>query len=189
MILSGAERRCLITEDHLDGGSISSGDPVLPRVTNSSILAQAVVFSFEVARGALESVPAIIAMGAQESVASESGEYWRSVVRDDAARSIDHFVGERHCPVPSRGMAVRASPSAACNSSFSILAPPWRARRSACSDLKRGCRPWCARAAIFGLMGAVVSMMARHRTRLKCGDKRIGWVVLSGPAWTVLLGS
>jgi rhomboid protease GluP len=45
-----------------------------------------------------------------------------------------------------------------------------------------------ASGAIFGLMGAVVAMMGRHRARLFVRDKRIGWVVLFWAAWTVLLG-
>src|SRR6266850_4290296 len=94
MSSAAPERPILITEDHLDRRiDFERGMPVLPRVTIFLILAQAVVFSFQVARGALESVPAIIAMGAQESVAMRSGEYWRLWSATMLHGSIDHFVG------------------------------------------------------------------------------------------------
>ena len=182
-----ADRPILITADLLDERiDFERGMALLPRVSVLLVAIQAAIFVLEIARGALDSAPAIIALGAQEASATRGGDYWRLWSATWLHGSADHFIGNA-IALYVTGMACE---HAFRRLQFVFLYFVCGVAGSALSlaGLPPDTPAVGASGAIFGLMGAIVAMMVRHRKRLFVRDKRVGWVVLFWAGWTVLLG-
>ncbi len=181
------ERPILITEDHLDKRvDFERGMPVVPRVTVLLIAIQAAMFALEIAAGALEDNAAIIRLGAQESAAARSGEVWRFWSATMLHGSFDHYIGNA-IALFITGMACEHAfgrlqfvflyfVSALAGSALSMM------------NLPAGMPAVGASGAIFGLMGAIIAMMVRHRARLFVRDKRVAWVIAFWAGYSIVLG-
>ncbi len=151
----------------------------VPPLTTGLAAALVGVFGLEVAAGALDSPPALIAAGALSRPAVLAGEYWRLLAATFLHGSLEHLasnvvalyvlgmVGEH--AFGWRQFAVLYAASA-LGGSFASLA------LSTAPSVG-------ASGALFGLQAAAIVLFRRHRDRLLVRDRRIG-VVLA--VWAVL---
>jgi len=144
----------------------------------------ALILIAQVATGALASPAAIVAAGALEASAVAAGQYWRLLSATFLHGGLDHLVGNlialyilgllcEHA-FGRRQFFVLYVLSGLAGSLLSVLT---------CPGPSVG-----ASGAIFGLQGAAVVLVRRHRERLLLRDRRIGVVLAAWAVYTIVIG-
>jgi rhomboid protease GluP len=173
--------------DDADGGRVDFEDGMTygPRATLGLILVLTVVFGWEVARHALVSREAIVAAGALVRARVLAGEVWRLATAPFLHGGAEHLIG--NCiSLYILGMACEH----AVGSLRMLAAYAAGALGGSMLSAATSAGPSVgASGAIFGLMGAIVVILHRHRHLFVVRDKRIGVVVAVWAGYTLLLGA
>jgi rhomboid protease GluP len=169
---------------HQDRVDLESGMSVFPRVTVVLIVACIVVFVRQLMIRGLENTGRVIATGATHRDEVFKGEAWRLISGGFMHASGDHLAGN---------MLMLFILGMACEHAFG-----WQAFLflyvSACVTgailtLVSGVPTVGASGAIFGLAGAIISMMYVNRKRIELRDHRVGIVLAIWAIYTLLLGA
>jgi rhomboid protease GluP len=152
--------------------------------TLSIIAVLIAVFIWELATGALLSETSILGAGALARDAVFSGEVWRTMSATALHGSFDHLIGNCialyilgvACEHAVGGLAMLEvyGASAFAGSLASMISNPGPGVG--------------ASGAIFGLMGAILVILHRHRDKIHLRDARIGVVIAAWAAYTFILG-
>jgi rhomboid protease GluP len=160
------------------------GMSLAPSLTLLLIVANSVVFIWEMATGALSDRESIVAAGALVRDRVADGELWRLVTSMFLHGGADHLIG--NCLVLYIvGMACEHGLG------FAQTAVVYFASGLAGGLLSLAVRPGPsvgASGAIFGVAIAVVVMLYRHRDRFYVRDKRIGFVLAAWAGYTLFTG-
>ncbi|MGH7314404.1 MAG: rhomboid family intramembrane serine protease [Candidatus Rokuibacteriota bacterium] len=180
------ERPLRITPDMLLGRRVDLERRLRPAapLTLALIGLLALIFIAEVAAGALASPAAIVAAGALEVSAVAAGQYWRLLSATFLHGGVDHLVGNlialyilgllcEHAFGRQQFLVLYVL-SGLAGSLLSVLASPGPAVG--------------ASGAIFGLQGAAIVLVRRHRERLLLRDRRIAVVLAVWAAYTIAVG-
>jgi rhomboid protease GluP len=155
-----------------------------PLLTLLLILANGVVFAWQLWTGALESTEAIISAGALSRPQVLDGELWRLLSATFLHGSFDHLLG--NClMLYAMGMATEhafGAPRAALVFAVAALFG-WGLSLVMSPGPAVG-----ASGAIFGLSGAVIVFLFRFQKTFYVRDKRIGVVLLVWGGYTILIG-
>jgi rhomboid protease GluP len=185
-----AERALRITPDMLAPGS--PGAPVdfergmhpAPPLVLLLIALNVGMFAWQLSAGALSSVDAIVEAGALERGRVLAGESWRVVSAMFLHGGPDHLIGnvivlyvigmacEHALGLPGTALVYFASGAAGAALSLAMSPGPSVG----------------ASGAIFGLLGAVIVVLYRHRDRFHVRDKRIAVVLVGWAAYQVAIG-
>ncbi|MFN2566543.1 MAG: rhomboid family intramembrane serine protease, partial [Gemmatimonadaceae bacterium] len=170
-----------------DGGRVDFEDGMTyaPRATLLLIVTLAAVFAWEIANRALASRQAIVAAGALVRQRVLDGELWRLGSATFLHGGMEHLVG--NCvSLYILGMACEHAVGA--RRMLTLFAAGaiggWALSLAMAPGPSVG-----ASGAIFGVMGAVVVILHRHRDLFVVRDKRIGVVVAVWAGYTLLLGA
>jgi len=155
-----------------------------PPATLALLFAIVAVFVWQVAAGALGSRDAMIASGALVRERVLAGELWRMGSATFLHGGASHLLGNcvalyivgmacEHA-LAARGMLAVYAISGVSGSVASVLAGPGPSVG--------------ASGAIFGVMGAVIVVLYRHRHTYQIRDGRIGMVLAAWAAFTILTG-
>lgn len=179
-----------ITPDMLDPGSpetrvdFERGMRAFPPLTLSVIAVLTAVFLWEVSTGALRDESSILAAGALARAPVAAGEVWRLFTAPFLHGGVGHLLGNcivlyivgmayEHAVGPARlGVAYTVSGLAGSGLSVAANAGPSVG----------------ASGAIFGVAGAVIVVLYRHRDRWHLRDRRIGLVLLVWAGYQVATG-
>jgi rhomboid protease GluP len=160
------------------------GMSLAPSLTLLLIVANSVVFIWEMATGALSDRDSIVAAGALVRDRVSDGELWRLGTSMFLHGGADHLIG--NCLVLYIvGMACEHGLG------FAQTAVVYFASGLAGGLLSLAVRPGPsvgASGAIFGVAIAVVVMLYRHRDRFYVRDKRIGFVLAAWAGYTLFTG-
>jgi rhomboid protease GluP len=173
--------------DDADGGRVDFEDGMTyaPRATLALIVAFGAVFYWEITTGALASREAIVAAGALVRWRVLEGELWRLGSATFLHGGLDHLLG--NCmSLYILGMACEHAVG------WRRLLTVFAAGAIGGWGLSLAMAPGPsvgASGAIFGVMGAVVAILHRHRDLFVVRDKRIGVVVAVWAGYTLLLGA
>lgn len=168
---------------HQERVDLEAGMSVFPRVTVVLILACCVVFVRQLMVGSLDNIGRVIATGATHRDEVFKGEAWRLISGGFMHASGDHLVGN---------MFMLFILGMACEHAFG-----WQAfvflYVSACITgaiftLVSGVPTVGASGAIFGLAGAIISMMYVNRKRIELRDHRVGFVLAIWSIYALVLG-
>ena len=183
---SAAERPLRITPDMLLSRRVDFERRMrrFPPMTVALIALLAVVFVVEAASHALESAPAIIAMGALTRAQVAAGEYWRLLSATLLHGSLEHLIGNA-IALFILGMI--------CEHAFGrgqfVVLYVLSGLAGSVLSLAWGPGPSVgASGAIFGLQGASIVLFRQHRDRLLLRDRRVGFVLLIWAVFTVGAG-
>ncbi|MGH6950733.1 MAG: rhomboid family intramembrane serine protease [Vitreimonas sp.] len=160
------------------------GMRTLPPLTLALILANALVFAWELTSGALASEATIVAAGALVRARVLAGEAWRLVTAPFLHGGPDHLVGNvvalyivgmacEHAVGPARAALIYGV-SAVAGSGLSMLLSPGPSVG--------------ASGAVFGVLAAVVVVLYKHQDRFYVRDKRIAFVLLAWGIYQVTIG-
>jgi rhomboid protease GluP len=168
---------------HQERIDLEAGMSVFPRVTLVLMLACIVVFVRQLMIGGLNNVGRVVATGATHRDEVLKGEVWRLVSGGFMHARGDHLVGNLFM-LFILGMA--------CEHAFG-----WHAFLflyvSACITgavvtLISDVPTVGASGAIFGLAGAIISMMYINRHQIELRDHRVGYVLAIWSIYTLVLG-
>ena len=172
--------------DDVDGGRVDfeHGMTYAPRATLALIVSLGVVFYWELATRALVSRDAIVAAGALVRSRVLDGELWRLGSATFLHGGPDHLLGNvislyilgmacEHAVGWRRLLTLFAAGAIGGWTMSLVMAPGPSVGASG---------------AIFGVMGAVVVILHRHRDLFVVRDKRIGLVVAAWAGYTLLVG-
>ncbi|MGH7676527.1 MAG: rhomboid family intramembrane serine protease [Gemmatimonadales bacterium] len=189
MIAEPREEPVLIAPDMLAPGAsvrrdFERGMRAVPPLTIALLLANALVFAWELARGALASEESIVAAGALVRARVLAGEPWRLVTAPFLHGGPDHLIGNlvalyvvgmacEHALGPARAALIYGV-SAVVGSGLSTLLSPGPSVG--------------ASGAVFGVLAAVVVVLYKHQDRFFVRDKRIGFVLLAWGIYQVTIG-
>ena len=173
--------------DETEGGRVDFEDGMTyaPRATLALIVACGAVFYWELATRALASREAIVAAGALMRAHVMEGEIWRLASATFLHGGPDHLLGNcislyilgmacEHAIGWRRLLAVFAAGAIGGWTLSLAMAPGPSVGASG---------------AIFGVMGAVIVILHRHRDLFVIRDKRIGFVVAVWASYSLLLGA
>jgi rhomboid protease GluP len=161
-----------------------SGMSYAPRVTLVLIIANILVFAWELATGALASKESIIAAGALSRDAVLQGEIWRLVTPMFLHGDEDHLIG--NCiALYVMGMALEHAVGTTRMLSLYLASGV----AGACASMALSEGPSVgASGAIFGVMAAVAVVLYRHQDRFYLREKRTSVVVAAWALFTVATG-
>jgi rhomboid protease GluP len=168
---------------HQERVDLEAGMSVFPRVTVVLILACIAVFVRQLMIGGLDNLGRVIATGATHRDEVFKGAVWRLISGGFMHASGDHLAGN---------MFMLFILGMACEHAFG-----WQAFLflyvSACITgaivtLVPGVPTVGASGAIFGLAGAIISMMYVNRERIELRDHRVGFVLAIWSIYTLVLG-
>ena len=148
------------------------------------IVANIVVFGWEIATGALTSEKSIIAAGALSRDEVLAGEWWRLLSATFLHGGPDHLIGN---------MVVLYIVGIACEHGFGLLRTgiiyvmSGLAGSLLSMSMSQGPSVG-ASGAIFGVAAAVIVMLVRHRDRFHLRDKRISAVLAIWAGYQLLIG-
>ncbi len=156
-----------------------------PRLTLALMLANVVVFMWQVSSGALKSREAIIDAGALVQDRVLAGEYWRLMSAAFLHGGGDHLLGNM-LSLYILGMACEHAYGARRYAAAYLVS----ALGGSLLSMATGPGPSVgASGAIFGLMGAVVVFLHRERERFFVRDGRIGVVIAVWALYTLVMGA
>lgn len=188
--VSGDEAAIVITADMLAAPAnrqrrdFEQGMSFVPLVACSLIAVNIAAFAWEAAVGALQNEQAILAAGAVNWPELQRGEYWRLATSMFLHADASHLVG--NCvALYILGMAAEHG----FGSGKTLVG--YLAIGVAASLLSVWLQPVPtvgASGAIFGLMGAVMIFMHRHRREFYVRDARIGVVLLVWSLYQIATG-
>jgi rhomboid protease GluP len=173
--------------DDADGGRVDFEDGMTyaPRATLALLVAIAAVFYWEIASRAFASREAIVAAGALVRARVLEGELWRVASATFLHGGPDHLLG--NC-VSLYILGMACEHAVGWRRLLTVFAAGaiggWVLSMSLNPGPSVG-----ASGAIFGIMGAVVVILHRHRDLFVIRDKRIGAVVAVWAGYTLLLGA
>jgi rhomboid protease GluP len=148
------------------------------------IAANVIVFAWEVATGALTSLPRLIHAGALTRETVLAGQWWRLLSAPFLHGGFEHLIG--NCVVLYIvGMACEHAFGAAGTARIYLLSALCGSLASAA--FSRGPSVG-ASGAIFGLVAAVIVTLHRHQDRYYLRDKRIGFVLAAWALFQISLG-
>ncbi|HXG16433.1 MAG TPA: rhomboid family intramembrane serine protease [Calidithermus sp.] len=151
----------------------------VPPLTTGLAAALVGVFGLEVAAGALDSPPALIAAGALSRPAVLAGEYWRLLAATFLHGGLEHLASN----VVALYVLGMVGEHAFGWRQFAVLYAASALGGSLASLALSTAPSVGASGALFGLQAAAIVLFRRHRDRLLVRDRRIG-VVLA--VWAVL---
>ncbi|MDY6992205.1 MAG: rhomboid family intramembrane serine protease [Pseudomonadota bacterium] len=182
----GDDEAIMITDDMLEPQRIAfeQGMSYWPWVAIGLIAVNIGVFIWTLQSGALLSSEAIIAAGALQREQVLNGEYWRLLSALFLHADGEHLIGNG-IMLYILGIACEYAFGRArmvwiyffagiCGSILSVLAYPGPAVG--------------ASGAIFGLLGALITFLYRHKNQLVIRDNRIGFVLLMWAIYQVITG-
>jgi rhomboid protease GluP len=180
------ERPLRITPDMLLGRRVDLERRLhpAPPVTLALGGCLALIFIAEIAAGALASPAAIVAAGALEASAVVAGQYWRLLSATFLHGSLDHLVGNLIALYILGLLGERAFG----RQQFFVLYVLSGLAGSLLSVLTTPGPSVGASGAIFGLQGAAIVLVRRHRGRLLLRDRRIGVVLAVWALYTIAAG-
>jgi len=187
MSLSGAPERPLrITPDMLLGRRVDLERRLrpVPPLTLALIALLGLIFIAEIAAGALASPAAIVGAGALEASAVAAGQYWRLLSATFLHGGVDHLVGNL-IALYVLGLLCE---QAFGRQQFVVLWVLSGLAGSLLSVLTSPGPSVGASGAIFGLQGAAVVLVRRHRERLVLRDRRIGGVLAAWAVYAIVTG-
>lgn len=174
-----------VIDDAMIHGDVDfeAGMSWLPPVSLALMVACALVFGFQAARGGLDDVKRLGEMGALVPDLVRQGEAWRLISATFLHGNLDHLLGN---------LLILFVLGMACEHGFGrpqflLLYVASGVVGSLCS-LVGGRVSVGASGAIFGLAGALIALFWRHRGRLHMRDRRIGIVLACWAAYQFLLG-
>ncbi len=155
-----------------------------PPITQAMIAACCAAFVWQVASGGLENADALAASGALVAAKLGDGEVWRLLSSLFLHAGTDHLFGN---------MVVLFIVGIACEHAFGPLPMLgiYLASGVAGGLATAAIEPMPtvgASGAIFGLMGCLIAMLARHRRFVQVRDGRIAIVVALWAAWQLVMG-
>lgn len=154
-------------------------------LTLALIVANVAVFAWELATGALQTGADIVAAGALQRDHVLAGETWRLVSSEFLHGSPDHLLGNM-AALYILGLGLEHGLGAR---RFATVYVASMLAASAAS-LAMGPGPSVgASGAIFGVMGALVAHLYRHRADLVVRERRIPVVLGLWAGWTLLVGA
>ena len=157
----------------------------LPPATLGILAMLVAMFALEVSSGALTSSAGIIRAGALTRAGVQAGEWWRLVSAVFLHGSSEHLIGNA-IALLVLGMVCE---HAFGRVQFLFLFVMSGLAGSAVSLLLSPGPSVGASGAIFGLQGAAIVLMRRHRERLIMRARRIGVVLLVWALYTLGLGA
>jgi rhomboid protease GluP len=160
------------------------GMSLAPSLTLLLIVANSVVFIWEVATGALSDRDSIVDAGALVRDRVADGELWRLVTSMFLHSGADHLIGNMFV-LYIVGMACEHAFGPA-RTAFVYLAAGLSG--AALSVVLRPGPSVGASGAIFGLLASVVVVLHRYRDRFHLRDKRIAYVLAAWAGYQVLSG-
>lgn len=161
-----------------------AGMSPLPTASLALIAACVVTFGFQVARGGLADLNKLRDLGALDPARVEQGEVWRLLSATFLHGNFDHVLGNvimlyilgmgcEHAFGRSQFLALYVA-SGLCGSLLSLTG----------GQVSVG-----ASGAIFGLAGALVATLWKHRARLHVRDRRIGLILVAWSLYQLLIGA
>lgn len=156
----------------------------LPPLTTGLVGLLGLVFLLEVAADGLDTVQAIVALGALESEAVRAGEYWRLVSATFLHGSFEHLASNL-IALFILGMVCE---HAFGRGQFAVLYLTSGVAGSLLSLLTAAGPSVGASGAIFGLQGAAIVLFRRYRARLLIRNRRIGVVLLVWAVYSIAGG-
>ena len=187
------ERRLkMITPDMLASDPFSPGTVDFERDMSAAPLfalalmaANALVFGWELAVGALQSRAAIIAAGAVYAEKVFDGQSWRLLTGTFLHASFGHLLG--NClALYILGLASERAWGRLKSLGIYFVSGLGASLLSATMSTRPSVG---ASGAIFGLLGAAIIFFYRHRASLNARDRRIGAVLLGWAAFQLVMGS
>jgi rhomboid protease GluP len=160
------------------------GMRLAPLLILTLIIANVIMFGWEIAAGALSDREAIIAAGALSRDEVLAGEWWRLIDATFLHGGPDHLIGN---------MIVLYIVGIACEHALGVArtAVVYFTSGLAGSLLSMAMSPGPsvgASGAIFGVAAAVIVILARYRDRFHVRDKRIGAVLAVWAGYQLLIG-
>jgi rhomboid protease GluP len=173
--------------DDADGGRVDFEDGMTyaPRATLALLVVIAAVFYWEIASRALASREAIVAAGALVRWRVLEGELWRLASATFLHGGPDHLLG--NC-VSLYILGMACEHAVGWRRLLTVFAAGAIGGWALSLTMNPGPSVG-ASGAIFGIMGAVVVILHRHRDLFVIRDKRIGGVVAVWAGYTLLLGA
>jgi rhomboid protease GluP len=156
----------------------------LPPLTLWLAAVLVLVFLVQVSADGLDSVEAIVAMGALDADAIYAGQYWRLVSAIFLHGGVDHLLSNT-VALFILGMVCEHAYGRA---QFIVLYLVAGVAGSILSLLSGAGPSVGASGAIFGLAGAAIVLFRRHRDRLLMRDRRIGVVLLVWVIYSIAAG-
>ncbi len=180
------ERPLRITPDMLLGRRVDLERRLRPAppFTLTLIGLLALIYVIEVMAGALASPAAIVAAGALEATAVAAGQYWRLLSAPFLHGGLDHLVGNAVALYILGLLCERAFG----RQQFLVLYVLSGLAGSILSVLSTAGPSVGASGAIFGLQGAAIVLVRRHRERILLRDRRIGVVLTVWAVYTIVTG-
>ncbi|HXE57337.1 MAG TPA: rhomboid family intramembrane serine protease [Gemmatimonadales bacterium] len=175
----------MLAEPDVDGRrDFERGMSYAPPLTLALIAANVGVFGWQLASGTLASREAIVAAGALDRGRVLAGEWWRLLsapfLHGDPVHLLSNLLALyalgmacEHA-LGTGGMLVVYLTSAVAGSLASIAAGPGPSVG--------------ASGAVFGVLGAVVAVLSRHRRDFRVRDRRIGLVLAAWAVYAIGLG-
>ena len=156
----------------------------VPAVSLALSVACVAAFAAQVARGGLTDLNRLRELGAMDPALVERGEIWRLLSAAFLHGSLDHLLGNlvmlyvlglgcEHAFGRSQFLALYVA-SGVCGSLLSLTG----------GRVSVG-----ALGAIFGLAGALVATLWKHRARLHVRDRRIGLLLVAWAGYQLLIGA
>ena len=169
---------------HQERIDLEAGMSVFPRVTVVLMLACILVFVRQIMIGGLANIGRVIDTGAMHRDEVLQGELWRLVSGGFMHAGVDHLVGNLFmlfilgmaCEHAFGAQSFLFLYVAACISG-SLLAMTSQVPTVGASG------------AIFGLAGAIISLVYVHRKRIELRDHRVGIVLAIWSIYTLVLGA
>jgi rhomboid protease GluP len=180
------ERPLRITPDMLLGRRVDLERRLrgAPPLTLGLIGLLVVIFFVEVRTGALDSPAAIVAAGALDATAVAAGQYWRLLSATLLHGGVDHLIGN----VVALYILGLLCERAFGRQQYLVLYVVSGLAGSVLSVLTTPGPSVGASGAIFGLQGAAVALLRRHRERLLLRDRRISVVLAVWAVYTIITG-
>jgi rhomboid protease GluP len=172
--------------DDVDGGRVDFEDGMTyaPAATLALIAIMVVVFAWEVSTLAFSSQKNIVAAGALVRARVLDGEFWRIGSATFLHGGLDHLIG--NC-ISLYILGMACEHAVGSRRLLTIFAAGaiggWTL-----SLLNHAGPSVGASGAIFGIMGAVIVTLYRHRDFFVVRDKRIGVVIAVWAGYTLLIG-
>jgi rhomboid protease GluP len=184
--VSTEERPLRITPDMLLGRRVDLERRLRPAppLTLSLIGLLTLIYAVEVMAGALDSAGAIVRAGALEAAAVAAGQYWRLLSAPFLHGGLDHLIGN----VVALYILGLLCERAFGLQQFFVLYVVSALAGSILSVLTNAGPSVGASGAIFGLQGAAIVLVRRHRERLLLRDRRIGVVLAVWAIYTIGTG-
>lgn len=169
---------------HHHAVEFEAGMSAVPAVSLALIVSCVAAFCVQAARGGLTDLNTLRALGALDPALVERGEVWRLLSATFLHGEFDHVLGNvimlyvlglgcEHAFGRSQFLALYVA-SGLCGSLLSLTG----------GRVSVG-----ASGAIFGLAGALVATLWRHRARLHVRDRRIGLLLAVWAAYQLFIGA